>query len=101
MFTTTTPGEQELSIVNKGAIPLKEAPYPTDVGTAMIGLPNNPETTLGSTPSIPATITSTFASDIFSLLLNNLCTPAPPTSYRLLSNKEKLSDANVLVIVAG
>src|SRR3989344_5383511 len=83
MFTTTTPGLHELSIVSKGAIPLKDAPYPTDVGTAIIGLPINPETTLGKTPSIPATTMSTLASDNFSLLLSSLCSPATPTSYNL------------------
>src|SRR3989338_4090220 len=83
MFTTTTPGEQEFSIVSKGAMPLNEAPYPTEVGTAIIGLPNNPDTTLGSTPSIPATTTSTLESSILFLLLNNRCSPATPTSYSL------------------
>src|SRR3989344_2315449 len=83
MFTTTTPGEHEFSIVSRGAIPLKDAPYPTDVGTAIIGFPINPETTLGKTPSMPATIISTFASDNFSLFFNNLCKPATPTSYSL------------------
>src|SRR3989338_5973391 len=81
MFTTTTPGEQEFSIVNRGAIPLKDAPYPIDVGTAITGFSINPETTLGKTPSIPATTISTLASDNFSLLLSNLCIPATPTSY--------------------
>src|SRR3989338_4721313 len=83
MLTTTTPGLQELSIVNKGAMPLKEAPYPTEVGTAIIGFSIIPETTLGKTPSMPATITSTFASANFSLLLSSLCNPATPTSYSL------------------
>ena len=42
MFTTATPGAQELSIVSKGAIPSNAAPYPTDVGTAITGRGDEP-----------------------------------------------------------
>ena len=59
MLTTATPGEQLLSIDKRGESPLKEEPYPILVGTAMTTELVNPETTLGSAPSIPATTIST------------------------------------------
>ena len=37
MFTTVTPAAQEFNIPSRAAIPLKLAPYPTLVGTAMTG----------------------------------------------------------------
>ena len=61
MFTTVRPLAQLLSMPSNGARPLKFAPYPTLVGTAMTGLDTNPATTLGSAPSMPATTMITFA----------------------------------------
>ena len=79
-MTTLTPGEQEFSIVNKGARPSKLAPYPTLVGTAMIGISIKPEITEGKAPSIPATTMTTLALFIDSILESSLCRPATPTS---------------------
>jgi len=42
-------------MVSKAAKPPKLAPYPLLVGTATTGQSTNPPTTLGNTPSIPAT----------------------------------------------
>src|SRR2546430_15311736 len=62
MLTTDTPGAQELSIARSAAIPPKDAPYPTLVGTAMTGRSTSPPITLGSAPSMPATATIALAS---------------------------------------
>ena len=74
------PDAQLFSIVNKAERPLKLAPYPTDVGTAITGTSTNPPTTLGKAPSIPATTINTLASLIIFILFSNLCMPATPTS---------------------
>src|SRR4051812_22973337 len=37
IFTTTTLAAQELSMVRKGVMPFRCAPYPTDVGTPITG----------------------------------------------------------------
>ena len=62
IFMTPTPAAQEFSMVNSAASPLKLAPYPRLVGTATTGHSTRPPTTLGKTPSIPATTTMTWAS---------------------------------------
>src|SRR5205814_4879563 len=62
MFTTVTFAAQEFSIARRAAIPPREAPYPTLVGTAITGRATNPPTTEGSAPSIPAHTTSASAS---------------------------------------
>jgi hypothetical protein len=51
MLTTTTPSAQVFIIVRRGAIPLKLAPYPTLVGTAITGFEANPPTILGRAPA--------------------------------------------------
>src|SRR5215510_12523106 len=59
ILTTVMPDAHELSIARSAASPLKLAPYPTLVGTAMTGLSMSPATTLGNAPSMPAiTITT-------------------------------------------
>src|SRR3989338_39840 len=83
IFTTAMPGEQQLSMVKSGAMPLKLAPYPTLVGTAITGFEIRPLTTLASAPSIPAMTMITLASSRSSLLSKTLCSPATPTSYRV------------------
>src|SRR5204862_5007137 len=62
MFTTVIPDAQEFSIPSSAAIPPKDAPYPTLVGTAMTGRSTSPPITLGSAPSMPATATIALAS---------------------------------------
>ncbi len=59
MFTTETPGAQEFSIANNAATPPNDAPYPTEVGSAITGADTRPATTLGNAPSIPAATTIT------------------------------------------
>ena len=61
MFTTVRPLAQELSIPNSAVRPPKWDPYPTLVGTPMMGLPMSPPTTLGNAASIPATTITTLA----------------------------------------
>jgi len=61
MLTTVTFEAQELSIPSNAATPLKLAPYPTLVGTAITGALTRPPTTEGNAPSIPATHTITRA----------------------------------------
>ena len=61
MFTTVTPEAQLFSMARSAASPLKLAPYPTLVGTAITGLETMPPTTLGRAPSMPATTMSTDA----------------------------------------
>src|SRR3954462_6944581 len=80
MFTTLTPGAQEFSIARRAASPPKEAPYPTDVGTATRGTPTSPPTTLGSAPSIPATTIRQSAASSRSRTAMIRCSPATPTS---------------------
>ena len=80
IFTTLTPLAQLFSIDNKAAIPPKFAPYPTLVGTAMIGLSTRPPITLAKAPSIPAITITTLAPLIISNLEKSLCIPATPTS---------------------
>ena len=61
MFTTVTPEAQLVSIPSSAARPWKAAPYPTDVGTAMMGASTSPPTTLASAPSMPAKTMTTAA----------------------------------------
>ena len=56
------PAAQLLSMPQRAANPPSEAPYPTDVGTATMGVPSRPPTTLGSAPSMPATTMTAGAS---------------------------------------
>src|SRR6185503_97724 len=62
MLTTVNPVAQLLSMPSSAARPLKLAPYPTLVGTAITQLSTRPPTTLGKAPSIPATTITTSAS---------------------------------------
>ena len=55
MLTTVTPAAQVFSMPSRAASPLKLAPYPTLVGTAITGLSMSPPTTEGRAPSMPAT----------------------------------------------
>ena len=71
--------------------PLKEAPYPTLVGTAITGQSANPPITLASAPSIPAMAMITLASIIISILAKSRCTPDTPTSYSLNTSLPKVS----------
>ncbi len=80
MFTTVTPGAHEFSMPSSAATPPKEAPYPTDVGTATSGTPTSPPTTLGSAPSIPATTIRQSAASSRSRTPRIRCSPATPTS---------------------
>src|SRR5439155_19542557 len=61
MFTTVTFDAQLFSIASSAASPLKLAPYPILVGTAITGTETRPPTTLGSAPSMPATTITTRA----------------------------------------
>ena len=61
IFTTLTPLAQLFSMPSSADNPKKLAPYPTLVGTAMIGLSTIPPITLGKAPSIPAITTITRA----------------------------------------
>lgn len=80
MLTTVTPGAHELSIANSAATPPKEAPYPTEVGTATNGTPTRPPTTEGSAPSIPATTTRQSAFSSAGRTASKRCSPDTPTS---------------------
>src|SRR5438874_879475 len=80
MLTTDTPGAQELSIARRAAMPPKDAPYPTLVGTAITGRSTRPPITLGSAPSMPATATITLASLSSSRWASSRCKPATPQS---------------------
>src|SRR5215469_10865505 len=80
MLTTVTLEAQLLSIPSSAAIPLKLAPYPMLVGTAMTGTETRPPTTLGSAPSIPATTITTRASASRSRRSSKRCKPETPTS---------------------
>src|SRR5439155_458771 len=82
MFTTVIPDAQEFSIPSSAAIPPKDAPYPTLVGTAMTGTDTSPPTTLGRAPSIPATTMITAALRSASVWVSTRCSPAIPTSVR-------------------
>src|SRR6185436_14327153 len=80
MFTTVTPGAQELSIPSSAATPPNDAPYPTLVGTATSGTPTSPPTTLGSAPSIPATTTRQSEATRSARAASTRCSPETPTS---------------------
>jgi hypothetical protein len=61
MFTTVNPLAQELSIPKSAVRPPKWEPYPTLVGTPIMGRPISPPTTLGKAASMPATTITTLA----------------------------------------
>lgn len=70
-------------MLRSAAMPLNDAPYPTEVGTAITGTETSPPTTLASAPSIPATATTQFAARIpsaWSIWSSSLWRPATPTS---------------------
>ena len=79
ILTVEIPGAHEFNIVRNALNPSRLAPYPTDVGKAIIGALTKPAKTLGRAPSIPATTTITLALEISGNLVKSLCIPATPT----------------------
>src|SRR6202008_4311453 len=55
MSTTPVPAAQDDIIASSAVTPSSDAPYPTDVGTAITGAATSPPTTLARAPSMPAT----------------------------------------------
>src|SRR5215475_5187766 len=80
MLTTVTLEAQLLSIPSSAAIPLKLAPYPMLVVTAIAGTETRPPTTLGSAPSMPATTITTRAVARRSRRSSRRCKPETPTA---------------------
>ena len=80
MLTAVTPLAHEVTAESSDAMPSSEAPYPRDVGTAMIGRPIRPAMTEKSDASMPATAMTTFAFSISSTREIRRSTPATPTS---------------------
>ena len=80
MLTAVTPLAHEVSAESNDAIPSREAPYPRDVGTAMMGRPINPAMTEKIDASMPATAMTTLAFSISSTRERRRSTPATPTS---------------------
>src|SRR5438270_3478534 len=80
ILTTLTLEAQEFSMPRSAAKPLKDAPYPTLVGTAITGTRASPPTTLGKAPSIPAHTIMTRALSKTSRPASRRWMPATPTS---------------------
>jgi hypothetical protein len=80
MLTAVTPLAQEFTAERSDATPESAAPYPPEVGTAMIGRPTSPATTEKREASMPATTITTCAASISSSRERSLSTPATPTS---------------------
>jgi hypothetical protein len=80
MLTVVIPLAQDVTAESSEASPWSEAPYPLEVGTAMIGRPTSPATTEKSDASMPATAMTTFAFSISSTRERRRSTPATPTS---------------------
>ncbi len=80
MFTTATPGAHDASIVRSAESPSNDAPYPTLVGTATMGVEMRPATTEGSAPSMPATTMAQSVAWSAARCSRIRWTPATPTS---------------------
>ena len=80
MLTAVIPLAQEVTAERSEEIPSSEAPYPRDVGTAMMGRPSRPARTEKRDASIPATAMTTSAFSISSTRERRRITPATPTS---------------------
>src|SRR3984957_19570992 len=80
IFTTLTFDAQEFNMPSSAVSPLKDAPYPMLVGTAITGTPTRPPTTLGNAPSIPAQTITTPSFVRASRLASRRWIPATPTS---------------------
>jgi hypothetical protein len=80
MLTAVIPLAHEVTAESNDAMPSSEAPYPRDVGTAMIGRPIRPAMTEKSDASMPATAMTTSAFSISSTREIRRSTPATPTS---------------------
>jgi hypothetical protein len=80
MLTAVTPLAQELTAERSEARPPNAAPYPREVGTAMMGLPTRPAMTEKREASMPATARMTSARSISSSRESRRRTPATPTS---------------------
>src|SRR4029077_1990274 len=80
MPTTETPGAHELITDSNAVRPSNVAPYPTEVGTATIGLGTSPASTVARDASMPATATITDDSANPSIESRSRCRPATPTS---------------------
>ena len=80
MLTAVIPLAHEVTAESSEEIPSREAPYPREVGTAMMGLPTSPAMTEKREASIPATAMTTSAFSISSRRERRRSTPATPTS---------------------
>jgi len=80
MLTAVTPLAHELTAERSEASPPKAAPYPREVGTAMMGRPARPARTENSDASIPAHAMITSQRSISSSRDSRRSTPATPTS---------------------
>jgi len=80
MLTAVTPLAHEVTAERSEEMPSRVAPYPREVGTAMIGRPMSPAMTEKSEASMPATAMTTSAFSISSTRERSLSTPATPTS---------------------
>lgn len=93
MLTAVTPLAQELTAERSEASPPKAAPYPREVGTAMMGLPARPASTEKSEASMPATARMTSARSISSRRDIRRSTPATPTSGTSVEATPRYSSA--------
>lgn len=80
MLTTVRPLAQEFSMPSSAVSPPICDPYPTLVGTPMIGAPMSPPTTEGRAASIPATTMTTLAFWMSGKRARRRWRPATPTS---------------------
>jgi hypothetical protein len=93
MLTAVTPLAQELTAERSEASPPKAAPYPREVGTAMMGFPTRPAMTEKSEASMPATARMTSARSISSRRERRRSTPATPTSGTIVEATPRYSSA--------
>lgn len=93
MLTAVTPLAQELTAERSEARPPNAAPYPREVGTAMMGLPTRPAMTEKSEASMPATARMTSARSISSRRERSRSTPATPTSGTIVEATPRYSSA--------
>ena len=80
MLTAVIPLAHDVTAERREEMPSRAAPYPREVGTAMIGLPTRPATTENIEASMPATAMTTSAFSISSIRDSSRSTPATPTS---------------------